>query len=119
MSNFLALDKPNLENSQSPQCLDFNQDKICDYMVLANGTMVKNPDTSSSSGSSTGSPNLNSFVAGIPQQSGQIEGKCMGLGYNYCKNLLMPDGRVVSNPNSVEPTLKNLVPVLPLNTRKQ
>jgi hypothetical protein len=25
------------------QCLDFNQDKICEYVVLANGTMVANP----------------------------------------------------------------------------
>ena len=26
-----------------PQCLDFNQDKICEYVVLTNGTMVANP----------------------------------------------------------------------------
>jgi hypothetical protein len=25
------------------QCLDFNRDKICEYVVLANGTMVANP----------------------------------------------------------------------------
>jgi hypothetical protein len=39
-----TLDKLNLENSQTTQCLDFNQDKICEYIVLANGTTVKNPD---------------------------------------------------------------------------
>ena len=26
-----------------PQCLDFDQDKICEYVVLANGTMIANP----------------------------------------------------------------------------
>jgi hypothetical protein len=39
-----TLDRLNLENSQSAQCLDFNQDKICEYIVLANGTMIKNPN---------------------------------------------------------------------------
>jgi hypothetical protein len=38
-----TLDKLSLENSQPPQCLDFNQDTICEFIVLANGTMVKNP----------------------------------------------------------------------------
>ena len=103
-----TLDKLNLEGNLSPQCLDFNQDGICEYMLLANGTMVKNPDISSSSGSSAGSPNLNSFVAGLPQQTSQTYGKCMGFGYNYCKNLLMPNGSMVPNPNFVEPTYEEL-----------
>jgi hypothetical protein len=25
------------------QCIDFNQDRICEYVVLANGTMIANP----------------------------------------------------------------------------
>jgi hypothetical protein len=25
------------------QCIDFNQDRICEYVVLASGTMVDNP----------------------------------------------------------------------------
>ena len=29
--------------TSQPQCLDFNQDKICEYVVLVNGTMVANP----------------------------------------------------------------------------
>jgi hypothetical protein len=28
---------------QPVQCVDFNQDKICEYVVLANGTMIANP----------------------------------------------------------------------------
>jgi hypothetical protein len=40
----IPLDKLNLDNNQSPQCLDFNQDKICEFIVLTNGTMVENPD---------------------------------------------------------------------------
>jgi hypothetical protein len=55
-SQIPTLDKLNLEAGQSPQCLDFNQDKICEYIVLLNGTMVKNPDA-------TGSQSLSSFVA--------------------------------------------------------
>src|SRR5918999_1536907 len=39
----------NFHNLQCPpalaiaQCIDFNQDKICEYVVLANGTMIANP----------------------------------------------------------------------------
>jgi hypothetical protein len=28
---------------QSTQCLDFNQDGICEYIILANGTQLENP----------------------------------------------------------------------------
>jgi hypothetical protein len=40
-----TLDKLNLDSNLSPQCLDFNQDKICELVVLANGTMVESPNT--------------------------------------------------------------------------
>jgi hypothetical protein len=62
-SQIPTLDKLNLEAGQSPQCLDFNQDKICEYLVLLNGTMVKNPDA-------TGSQSLSSFVAKDPDATG-------------------------------------------------
>lgn len=39
-----TLDKPSLDNNQLPQCLDFNQDNICESIVLVNGTIIKNPD---------------------------------------------------------------------------
>jgi hypothetical protein len=39
-----TLNKLNLDNNQSPQCLDFNQDKTCEFIVLLNGTMIENPD---------------------------------------------------------------------------
>lgn len=32
--------------STSRQCIDFNQDKICEFILLANGTMMKNPASS-------------------------------------------------------------------------
>lgn len=38
------LNRPNLDNSQLPQCVDFNQDKICESIILANGTSVANPN---------------------------------------------------------------------------
>jgi PsbP-like protein len=37
-----TLNRPNLDNSQ--QCVDFNQDKICEFIVLANGTSIANPN---------------------------------------------------------------------------
>jgi hypothetical protein len=91
-----TLDKLNLESNEAPQCLDFNQDKICEYIVLINGTTVKNPDA-------TGSQSLSSFLAGTDVNAQpQMQGKCLGLGYNYCKNLLLADGSVVPNPNFVD-----------------
>jgi hypothetical protein len=33
-----TLDKLNLDSIKAPQCLDFNQDNICEFIVLANGT---------------------------------------------------------------------------------
>jgi hypothetical protein len=42
-----TLDKLNLDSCQSPQCLDFNQDRICDFIVLTNETMVENPSLQS------------------------------------------------------------------------
>lgn len=85
-----TLDKLNIENGeQRQQCLDFNKDKICEFIVLANGTTVKNPlDNTATTTKAT-----------------PIEGKCLGLQTNYCKNLLLEDGSVVANPNFIEGAL--------------
>jgi hypothetical protein len=37
-------DKLNLDDGPTPQCLDFNQDNVCESLLLANGTMIKNPN---------------------------------------------------------------------------
>jgi hypothetical protein len=83
-----TLNKLNIENSeQQQQCLDFNQDKTCEFIVLANGTTVKNPlDNTDNTATTT--------------KATPIEGKCLGLQTNYCKNLLLEDGSVVAYPNS-------------------
>ncbi|HEU4443172.1 MAG TPA: hypothetical protein VFR94_00700 [Nitrososphaeraceae archaeon] len=133
-----TLDKLSIENSQSPQCLDFNQDTICEFMVIANGTMVKNPSLDgqttltpaanltvtattpetnpkpilppplltivtpqSPRSYSAPSTNLQSFVPEQTPTYSITEGKCLGMGVNYCRNLVMPDYSVVPNPNFI------------------
>jgi hypothetical protein len=49
-----TLDKPNLDSTQSSQCVDFNQDKTCEYVVLANGTTIANPNLARQPSSAAG-----------------------------------------------------------------
>jgi hypothetical protein len=47
-----------ITQTQTPvptQCLDFNQDGICESIVLVNGTIIKNPDLPPRSVSTDGS----------------------------------------------------------------
>jgi hypothetical protein len=89
-----TLDKLNLDSSQSPQCLDFNQDKICEFIVLANGTMVENPDRAEQV--------TQSKSQAASSQPVSVQGKCLGLQHNYCRNILLANGTVVANPNFVD-----------------
>ena len=44
-----TLDQQHLTSNQpQPQCLDFNQDKVCESLLLVNGTMIKNPNDATS-----------------------------------------------------------------------
>jgi hypothetical protein len=71
--------------------LDFNQDKICESIVLANGTMVENPSLQTTQLEKT-------ISEPIPKP---LEGKCLGLANSptFCANILMSDGTVVKNPD--------------------
>jgi hypothetical protein len=88
-----TLDKLNLDSSQSPQCLDFNQDKICEFIVLANGTMVENPSLQTTQ--------LEKTVSEPTPKP--LQGKCLGLvnSPSFCANILMSDGTVVKNPDCI------------------
>ncbi|MDF3032909.1 MAG: hypothetical protein K0R91_743 [Nitrososphaeraceae archaeon] len=35
---------PSTSPTTTPQCVDFTQDGICEFIVLVNGTMIKNPN---------------------------------------------------------------------------
>jgi hypothetical protein len=35
---------PSTPPTTTPQCVDFTQDGICEFIVLVNGTMIKNPN---------------------------------------------------------------------------
>jgi hypothetical protein len=89
-----TLDKLNLDTNQSPQCLDFNQDKICEFIILINGTMVENPDRVEQV--------TQSKSQAVSSQPVSVQGKCLGLQHNYCRNILLANGTVVANPNFVD-----------------
>jgi hypothetical protein len=87
-----TLDKLNLNSSQSPQCLDFNQDKTCEFIVLSNGTMVENPSLQTTQLEKT-------LSEPTPKP---LEGKCLGFQHKYCRNILLLNNTVVPNPNFVD-----------------
>jgi hypothetical protein len=89
-----TLDKLELESSSHPECLDFNQDTICEFILLANGTMTKNPTIQTAQ--------QQEKPITEPTISKPLEGKCLGFQNNYCRNLLLADGSVVPNPNFVD-----------------
>jgi hypothetical protein len=95
-----TLDKLNLDSNQSPQCLDFNQDKICEFIVLANGTMVENPNIVEQTTQVTNS-NPDPTPTPAPVKA-PVKGKCLGMantGY-FCENVLLANGTMVKNPNN-------------------
>lgn len=52
-----------IQTPVSTQCLDFNQDRICESIVLANGTIIKNPDLPVTEPVINNNTNSNSTVA--------------------------------------------------------
>jgi hypothetical protein len=88
-----TLDKPNLDNNQSPQCLDFNQDKICEFIVLTNGTMIENPDRAEQVTQSKGQS--------VSSEPVSVQGTCLGFQTSpeFCRFLMMPNGEAVPNEN--------------------
>jgi hypothetical protein len=95
-----TLDKLNLDNNQSPQCLDFNQDKICEFIVLTNGTMVENPDM----GKQVTEAQSQAISQPTPiSESKPVEGKCLGKinpRTHVCPYVLLDNGTVIDNPNN-------------------
>ena len=104
-----TLDKLNLENSQSPQCLDFNQDKICEFIVLINGTMVENPDrvkqtTQALTSQSEHPPQQSSGQKLVPGDAYDFP-KCLGHIEDGCKNILLSNGTMIKNPHNQSMTI--------------
>ena len=44
LNNISTSTQTQTQTPVSTQCLDFNQDGICESIVLANGTIINNPD---------------------------------------------------------------------------
>jgi hypothetical protein len=44
LNNISTSTQTQTQTPVSTQCLDFNQDGICESIVLVNGTVIKNPD---------------------------------------------------------------------------
>src|SRR5215207_6035468 len=95
-------------NQPQPQCLDFNQDRVCEFIVLANGTMVDNPINQRPIAASTSQPESS------PQQgSGQklLPGgaydfpKCLGHISDGCENILLSNGTMIKNPRNQSMTI--------------
>src|SRR5215211_4981536 len=55
LSNVSTPTQTQTQTPVSTQCLDFNQDRICESIVLVNGTIIKNPDLPRHSVSMNGS----------------------------------------------------------------
>lgn len=68
----------------STQCIDLNQDRICEAVVLANGTLINFTKPT---------------PIKTPETQSQSMGKCQGFKDlpTFCKNLLMPNGEIVQN----------------------
>jgi hypothetical protein len=101
-----TLNKLNLENSQSTQCLDFNYDKICEYIILANGTMIKNPNPVSTAApaSTTGDLDI-SQVQQPPVKQEPLKATCPESVYKieggYCDYVTLENGTRIKNPNNI------------------
>jgi hypothetical protein len=81
-------------NEPQPQCLDFNQDRVCEFVVFTNGTMVENPDTVKQ---------ITQVQSQVISESTPIEGKCLGKinpRTHVCPYMLLDNGTVIDNPNN-------------------
>jgi hypothetical protein len=77
----------------STQCLDFNQDGICESIVLANGTIIKNPDLPVTA-PLTNRNNTNSTVSQTPVNTASVdENDPCGGGVEY-----KLDGEIFCSP---------------------
>ena len=83
-----------------PQCLDFDKDGICEFIVLANGTMVENPNTVKQT--QVANTNTNPLLPAPVNVKAPVKGKCLGMANtaHFCENVILANGTMVKNPNN-------------------
>jgi hypothetical protein len=90
--------------------LDFNQDRVCEFIVLENGTMVTNPVNQRPIPVPNSQPIIpTTTVQGSSQKlvpGGAYDfPKCLGQISDSCVNILLSNGTMIKNPRDQSMTI--------------